>query len=68
MTWSWWVVGALIEDEEADGAGWHDGDVPPDMEIVESHVHGAAERRGLMGTRGVSGSDERIPNTIDGVW
>src|SRR5436190_16575423 len=48
MTWSWWVVGALIEDEEADGAGWHDGDVPPDMEIVESHVHGAAERRGLV--------------------
>src|SRR6266508_5551866 len=39
---------ALIEDEEADGAGWHDGNVPPDMEIVESHVHGGAQRRGLV--------------------
>src|SRR6266508_1655765 len=39
---------ALIEDAEADGAGGHNGRVPPDLEILESHVHGGAERRGLV--------------------
>src|SRR5919204_976224 len=39
---------ALIEDAEADRAGGHDGRVRPDTEIVELHVHGGAERCGLM--------------------
>src|SRR4029453_19372044 len=38
---------ALIEDAEADGAGGHDGHVPPEREILENPDHGGAALRVL---------------------
>src|ERR671912_250428 len=39
---------ALIADEEADGAGGHNGRFLPDLEILEKHVVEGAARRGLV--------------------